>query len=472
MNKKMKNRVMNHSAKLNQQQGVSTLLFTVLVGVSLTALSVGYISSLKTVQNSATTVHAQTQAQMQAMIGHQALNKYLSTQSIDTIKKIKSGTIKNNEFESIEFSMTSPGEDQYIFDVVGKSGGASSIVRAIFASKTTGGGAFNGSIFGGGLQIGHTSNLQGNQTIQVGAAPKGQSGVVKGNGENTFYDDQAQFTLDTGITVLEYQPTTFLTAQELRPSANYIFYANGTCAKNNLYGDNIYNDETPLVACNSISGIEASGSGDSKKWTIDAASSTIPVGVLWFEGQVDINLKSSRKLVNTIIATGDMKVITTNGGGAGKAYAPYHYYLEESTSTDFAIVRICGSSAIGIPTQYCNNTGTLKALDTEKAKIANILFLSNKNITFDVKSNSPMNLYGNIMGSGGAGGTGFSSGKFTGNGTIDIKGNLSFTGEGLTTEDGLTVTNGTVNVKLNSGDSSGNVTPSKKVMTLSGLRYM
>ena len=77
-----------------------------------------------------------------------------------------------------------------------------------------------------------------------------------------------------------------------------------------------------------------------------------------------------------------------------------------------------------------------------------------------------MSLYGNIIGSGGAGGTGASSGKFTGNGTIDIKGNLSFTGEGLTE------TNGTVNVKLNRGDSSGNVTPSKKVMTLSGLRYM
>lgn len=45
---------------------------------------------------------------------------------------------------------------------------------------------------------------------------------------------------------------------------------------------------------------------------------------------------------------------------------------------------------------------TLKALDTELAKIANILFLSNKNITFDVKSNSPMSLYGNIIGSGGA----------------------------------------------------------------------
>ena len=140
--------------------------------------------------------------------------------------------------------------------------------------------------------------------------------------------------------------------------------------------------------------------------------------------------------------------------------------MESSTDLTTKKARICGSSATAIPTQYCDTTGTLKTIDTERTKISNILFFSDKNITFEVKNNSPMSLYGNIMGSGGAGGTGASSGKFNGTGSIDIKGNLTFTGKGITT------TNGNVNVKLINGSSGGSATPAQKVMTLSGLRYM
>ena len=466
------------SRQMQKQTGFASILLILLIGLALTTLVIGMVTSVRSLQDSSLTTHAQTQAQIKSAIGYQALTGLLKPLTATQIAQINNGVIKDNGSPAATIATykvvtttegcpaSTGGKNYFCYDITAKSGGASSVVRAIYTDITTGGGSFNGSIFAGGLQIGHTRNLQGDQTIQVGAAPGGENGVVKGNGSSTFYDDQAQFTLATGITVQEYTPTKFMTAEELRASANYIFYANGKCAKNNLYGASIYNTETEPVTCSSISGITVSGSGASKKWTIDAASSAIPVGVLWFEGEVDINLNSSRDLVNTIIATGDMKVITTNQRGAGKAYAPYHYYLEASTNAATKKTRICGSSSTGIPTQYCDTAGTLKALDTELAKIANILFLSNKNITFDVKSNSPMSLYGNIIGSGGAGGTGASSGKFTGNGTIDIKGNLSFTGEGLT------VTNGNVNVKLNRGDSSGNVTPSKKVMTLSGLRYM
>lgn len=133
MNKKMKNRVMNHSTKFNQQQGVSTLLFTVLVGVSLTALSVGYISSLKTVQNSATTLHAQTQAQMQSMIGLNALNKFLSEQPLSNIQQIKSGNIKTTGVETIKFEMVSSNARNFVFDITGTSGGASAVLRAQYS---------------------------------------------------------------------------------------------------------------------------------------------------------------------------------------------------------------------------------------------------------------------------------------------------------------------------------------------------
>lgn len=342
----------------------------------------------------------------------------------------------------------------------------------------------------GGLQVGHEKNLKGDQTIQVGGRGNGE---VSGNGSNFYTSDQffANSKYDDktgGIRTEVYTPTMFLTAEELRSYANYIFYADGKCAKNNLYSviagvtTTISAETSPpattvtlgstSVSCRSISGIMPnSSSGTIIKWEIDAASSTIPVGVLWFEGNVDISLKSSRDLVNTIIATKNIIVSTDTSGtksSASNAYAPYHYNLESSTDTATKKARICGSSSTGIPTQYCNTTtGELKALDTELAKIANILFLTNGSITFDAKKDYPMNLYGNMLGIRGSGGTGAASGKFTGNGDVNIKGNLTFTGLEF-----VTTTNGTVNITLKSVDSGGSVTPSKKVMTLSGLRYM
>lgn len=481
-----------NSRQMHKQAGFASILLILLIGLALTTLVIGMVTSVRSLQDSSLTTHAQTQAQIKSAIGYQALTGLLKPLSATQIAQINNGVIKDNGSPAATIATykvvtttegcpaSTGGKNYFCYDITAKSGGASSVVRAIYTEITTGGGAFDGSIFAGGLQVGHEINLQGNQTIQVGDAGKG-SGIVKGNGNN--YYTVEDFLDGTGFTVKPYQPTTFLTAEELRPSSNYIFYANGKCAKNNLYSviagvtTTISAETSPpattvtlgstSVSCRSISGITPnSSSGTITKWEIDAASSAIPAGVLWFEGEVDINLKSSRDLVNTIIATGDMQVITTNQGGAGKAYAPYPYYLESSTDLTTKKARICGSSATGIPTQYCDTTGTLKTIDTERTKISNILFFSDKNITFEVKNNSPMSLYGNIMGSGGAGGTGASSGKFNGTGSIDIKGNLTFTGKGITT------TNGNVNVKLINGSSGGSATPAQKVMTLSGLRYM
>lgn len=461
--------LLNEGRQMRKQAGFASILFILLIGLALTVLIVGMVSSVRGLQDSSLISHAQTQAQIKSTIGYQALSGLLENLSATEIDQINNGEIKKNGStltatykRTFDCPSDVGGTKYFCFDVKAISGGASSIVRAIYASKTTGGGTFDGSIFAGGLQVGQERNLKGNQTIQVGDAGKG-NGIVSGNGSN--YYTVEDFLNGTGFTVQPYQPTTFITAAELRPFSNYIFYANGTCAKNNIYGLNIYNVET-TVTCDSISGISTSGSGTNRKWTIDASSSTIPVGVLWFEGQVDINLKSSRDLVNTIIATGEMQVITTNQGGAGKAYAPYPYYLESNVNLATKKARVCSSSSSGIPTQYCDTTGNLKEINTEKANISNILFFSNKNITFDVKKNSPMSLYGNIMGSGGAGGTGAASGKFNGTGKIDIKGNVAFTGKGVTT------TNGNVNVTINSGNTSGSITPSKAVITLSSLRYM
>lgn len=471
--------------KIHKQAGFASILLILLIGLALTTLIIGMVTSVRGLQGSSLTAHAQTQAQIKSAIGYQALSGLLSTLSATQIASINNGTIKQGTTDIATYTVTTdcptstPSKAYSCYDVKAISGGASSIVRAVYATKTTGVSSFSGSIFAGGLQVGHTRNLQGNQTMQVGSAGGG-NGIVKGNGNN--YYSVAEFAEETGLSVQAYQGSTFLTAEEARAYANYMFYSNGTCAKNNLYNTNalgvstiITIETTPSttitlgttsVGCSSISGITTSGSGSNKTWKIDADNADIPVGVLWFEGAVTVNLKATRDLVNTIIATGTINVSSENGGSSNKAYAPNYYNLESSANAFTKKLRICGSAATGIPTQYCANTGTLTSLSTELSKIANILFLSNGDITFDVKNNKPMNLYGNIIGAGGAGGTGAASGKFTGTGDIAIKGNLAFSGTGTT------ITNGNINVTLTNSDPAGNAAPSKKVMSLSSLRYM
>ena len=72
-----KKRNLDQPISFHKQAGISSLLFIVLVGLSLTVLTVGYMSSMRNLQSSATTAHAQTQAQMKAMMGYQALADFL-----------------------------------------------------------------------------------------------------------------------------------------------------------------------------------------------------------------------------------------------------------------------------------------------------------------------------------------------------------------------------------------------------------
>ncbi|WP_411687711.1 hypothetical protein [Acinetobacter indicus] len=135
-----------------KQAGVSSLLFIVLVGLSLTVLTVGYMSTMRNLQSSATTTHAQTQAQIQAMIGYHALIKYLKKESLENINKIETGTVSGGT-EPVEFKKFACGADQYCFDLIGKSGGASAILRANFniidelETKSQ-----SGSVFAGGYE--------------------------------------------------------------------------------------------------------------------------------------------------------------------------------------------------------------------------------------------------------------------------------------------------------------------------------
>ena len=149
--------------------------------------------------------------------------------------------------------------------------------------------------------------LSGNQSILVGG------GVVSsgGNGNKTYTQDEFFESTKNedgtgGITVGNYTPSVFMTAEDVRPYANYIFLNNGTCAKNNLYtvtasgSKNIIAETTPVACDSSVLGKEVGIIFDagSKKWAINVAyeekvkgktsiiKTNIPVGVLWFEGAV------------------------------------------------------------------------------------------------------------------------------------------------------------------------------------------
>lgn len=173
-------RDMGNKISFMKQAGVSSLLFIVLVGLSLTVLTVGYMSSMRNLQSSATTTHAQTQAQMQAMIGYHALTKYLKKESLTNIAKIETGTVSGGS-EDINFTKVACGTNQYCFDITGKSGGASAILSAQYTitnELTTE--QLKGSVFEGGLKVRTLDNLTASDvTLEVGGGTISEMGGVE-----------------------------------------------------------------------------------------------------------------------------------------------------------------------------------------------------------------------------------------------------------------------------------------------------
>ena len=463
------------SRQMHKQAGFASILLILLIGLALTTLVIGMVTSVRSLQDSSLTTHAQTQAQIKSAIGYQALSGLLENLNATQIAQIDNGEIKDGTTLTATYKKVTTdcpaeagGTQYFCYDIKAVSGGASSIVRAIYASKTTGAGSFTGSIFAGGLRKDGSATLGGDQTIAV-------------KGDKVVDNQNAAITNLGGLTLGTFDPNvTFLKAEDVRSDANYIFLKDGTCARNNLYSvisgitTNI-TTETGPVSCSTISSaITSSGSGDTKTWTING-SDTLPVGVLWFEGDVTITLSSAKALVNTIIATGNIAANLPNPTGDTDyfSYAPNHYYL--STNSD-KFQRVCGLSTssppvslVPRPTQYCNADGTLKDMNTSPANIANILFLSNGYLSLDSaggNNGAKVNYYGNMLSGSLAGGTGNSSGDFRGAGTVNVYGNLVVTGAVQTS------LLGNLNLQLKRGTSGGNTVPSKKVMILSGLRYM
>ena len=117
------------------QSGITSLLFILLVGMTLTVATIGYIASMKTMQSSAITTHAQTQAQMQTMIGYQALSEFLKSSNMDMAKitATETGTVTSTTGQVINYKKSAScptGTGNYCFDIIGESGGAKAILRA------------------------------------------------------------------------------------------------------------------------------------------------------------------------------------------------------------------------------------------------------------------------------------------------------------------------------------------------------
>ena len=227
-----------NSRQMHKQAGFASILLILLIGLALTTLVIGMVTSVRSLQDSSLTTHAQTQAQIKSAIGYQALTGLLKPLSATQIAQINNGVIKDNGSPAATIATykvvtttegcpaSTGGKNYFCYDITAKSGGASSVVRAIYTDITTGG-AFDGSIFAGGLLVSDKNNkilLSGNQSILVGG------GVVSsgGNGNKTYTKDEFfESTKNAdgtgGITVGKYTPLVFMSAEEVRPYANYIF---------------------------------------------------------------------------------------------------------------------------------------------------------------------------------------------------------------------------------------------------------
>lgn len=485
-------RNMGKKIPLIKQTGVSSLLFIVLVGLSLTVLTVGYMSSMRNLQSSAITTHAQTQAQMQAMIGYHALTEYLNKLSkesngLQKIDQVCDGEIKETDkdaqiiFERVGACNNSVVGQQFIFDVTGKSGGATTILRTLFkVTDTVTTSTVTGSVFASGLNVFGSAEFSGilgdNVTIAIGGAKPGE---ITGGG--TVRNITVKAYLDK-INVPD--------AMSLKSQANYIFELDDKTKKAKCSVNNLNSGATDI--CKNIKEIEdipgVSFKGD--VWNFDSSVAKL-AGIIWFDREVHLPMKPKNDeinsniyiknddIVNTIVAIGNIKSVQPNGNQGGKefhAYAPYHYLLEANDTNILArLNKVCPAN--NYPMQYCqaynaterakitskayfdaNKNLFIKDVNIYPASLANILLLTDTGFEFNSSPKAPMFLYGNMIGSKGAGGTGSASGKFVGNANINVFGNIIVTGEQVTNMTPTEV-GGNANVILGKSKGGGNSIP-------------
>jgi len=468
------------------QSGFTSLLFILLVGMALTVATIGYVASIKTMQSSALTTHAQTQAQMQTMVGYQALSEFLKSSNMDLAKisATNTGTVTSTSGSAIRYQKSPncpTGTGNYCFDIIGESGGAKAILRALFkVTDSVSSSTSTGSIFAGGLVVGGNASFKGATGENIGISTGGaNAGIVTDTAGKTV-------TL-TGITVTPFTGNVNVpSAISLRPFANYIFTKDTggtvpTCYKNNLHsGTSDITTET-LITC--PSGVSLNNG----VWTFNSSVAQLP-GIIWLDGNTILMLnKTPNDYVNSVITTGTLETKLPEGNNEGTydIYATHHYLLTNATNENIKsrLLKVC--PADNYPLQYCQTYNAtnrnliislqyfkdhklsfIKDTNTYPTSLANILFLTDIGFTLDAANKTTMNLYGNIMGTRAAGGTGGASGKITGTGDINIRGNIVVTGN-FTTE-----MQGNMDVVLGNSDAAGNSIPvTVKSVTPSSISY-
>lgn len=290
-----------------KQSGFSTLLLTLLTGVSIAGVSMGLVYSINSTQSSVVANHAQTQAQIRAMTGFQVLAEVFKGRSYETLNEIQTGVISSsNSTSSYQKSVIGCPPDNpplwknTCFDISARSEQAVAVLQTVFASKETVGGT-PGSVFAGGLVVNDTRNLTGDSDVPVIIETGGENAgeIVDVNGDpwaaNSF----------TGIQSTKYRAVDFPTPEGMRKYSNYIYYRENNsivCRKNNLPGIVL---ETP---CSQLerSYVSWETTGGDPRWFFSAVGD-IPAGVFWFDGPVEVRLSALKPLVNTIVATGDLK---------------------------------------------------------------------------------------------------------------------------------------------------------------------
>ncbi|MCA4799452.1 hypothetical protein VXQ17_12190 [Acinetobacter towneri] len=553
-------RNMHNGISFIKQAGVSSLLFIVLVGLSLTVLTVGYMSTMRNLQSSATTTHAQTQAQMQAMIGYHALVKYLKKESTINIDKIESGTVSGGS-EVIEFTRVSCGAGRYCFDIVGKSGGATAILRTdLIIVQGEGLSAHEGSVFAGGLKVQKKETLQAlteNVAISVGANQK--EGLESGN-----------IYLSDGKTIVDYQPGTdgikvnkfdggldLIPAIDMKAHANYIFKHTGTTISCEKQNTNLQNSATSITCpyydqvWENIKGtdtlvnkyaITRGKSSGTDVWIVDVdkliQSKKMDQkfdGIFWFDGDVVIRLPnsqndSSKYFRNTIITTGNLTIEKDASSSSGElnVFSPYDYIVATDITAQILMIDkqlktgkdsngnnlteaqklLLGENRAALlvsqlatmkvrlsevclnserPVNLCKDFTQQQVNDIVKyddilaveniflkdtSKYPTSLFtligMADEGFVVHADNQTQTKLFGNLIGSKGAGNTGKASGKFAGTGEIEVIGNLI-----VAKDMDLTEMKGDVKIKLGQTKASGNIIPIKNnTFTTKGIRYM
>lgn len=427
-----------------KQRGIASFIVVLLVGMSLTVMTFGMVSTINGSQDSINTVHAQTQSEIMAASGYQALATYFSTKTQSQLDSVSSGVISTTpSITYIKNTADCPASGivsapNYCFDVTAtKSSGnaaiSTSTVRALFNSvKTISTQSSSNSVFAGGLTIAGSARFTGDSSNPINVELRGGRVGEIGNA----------LTID-GVTFIEYIPRSFIKAVDLRAYANHIFYLNSssiaTMCRNNMNGVIIEANCTTTMP----SYVSYVSHRDGNYWNITAAN--VPAGVLWFDGNAKLTLAAhnvdyTNSLANTILVTGNMQVDDSGNRETLDAYSASFFNSAiaspEPISVNNKIIKLCSSSAANRPDQYCNSTGGLKDTSSFPAALANILFLVDGMLDLNNSSQSTFNLNGNVISRTLRGGTGGSSGDVQGMGNFNIVGNITVTDGSLTTIQG------------------------------------